>query len=377
MDMDTHATYRRLLQLALAQEQQHAIIALDADGRVMEWAGGAARVYGFTADEMIGRTMERLMSEDEVRRGEAAWSLKAARSYGYAEEDRWHTRKDGLRIWVSSVTSVLRDEGGGLAGYVKIARDRTDLRTQVESLQHRLEECERVEDRRHVVLGTLAHELRNPLQEIASAARIVRRVAIDDENIRMSVQIIERQVRFIDNLLRDLMESTRSAVGKARLHCDPVGLRKLLDDAIETCRGALDARRQALEVVVPGETQVEVDVVRMRQVIVNLLGNASKFSPEGARIWIKANVEAGELVLRVEDHGSGIPAELLPRIFDLFTQAGAEGEAAGHGLGLGLGVVKTLVEMHGGTVQARSEGAGRGTEIIVRVPARRPRAEAA
>jgi two-component system CheB/CheR fusion protein len=273
------------------------------------------------------------------------------------------------------VTSALRDDAGKLLGFVKIARDRTDLRAQIESLQHRLEGAQGAEHHRQVVLGTLAHELRNPLGEIANAARLVRRIAAEDETIRNSVQVIERQVRFIDNLVRDLLESTRLAVGKARLHCEVVDLRKLIDDAVETIRGALEAREQPLEIVAPAETPVEVDAVRMRQVLVNLVGNASKFSPFGSRIWIKANVEASELVVRVEDRGRGIPAEMLPRIFELFTQTGPEGGRAGHGLGLGLGVVKSLVEMHGGTVQARSEGSGRGTEIIVRVPARRPRGE--
>src|SRR4051812_13559761 len=367
--------FRRLLQMALVQEQQHAIIAPDADGRIMEWAAGAQRVFGYSAEEMVGHTLERLMVEEEVARGEAAWALSAARSYGYSEEDRWSVRKDGVRVWTCSVASALRDDNGKLLGFVKIARDRTDLRAQVESLQHRLETAQGAEQHRQVVLGTLAHELRNPLGEIANAARLVRRIAAEDETVRNSVQIIERQVRFIDNLVRDLLESTRLAVGKARLHCEVVELRKLIDDAVETIQGALEAREQPLEIVAPPDTPVEVDAVRMRQVLVNLVGNASKFSPPGSRIWIKANVEAGELVLRVEDRGRGISAEMLPRIFELFTQSGAEGGRAGHGLGLGLGVVKSLVEMHGGTVQARSEGSGRGTEIIVRVPARRPRGE--
>src|SRR4051812_15070879 len=127
--------FHRLLKLAIAQERQHAFIALDVDGRVMEWAGGATRVYGYTAAEMIGRTLECLMLEDEVRRGEAAWSLSAARSYGYSEEDRWHVRKDGVRVWTCAVTSCLQ-EAGKPVGFACVVRDRTDMRSQVESLQH-------------------------------------------------------------------------------------------------------------------------------------------------------------------------------------------------------------------------------------------------
>ena len=364
--------FRRLLQLALAQERQHAFVALDPEGVVVEWAGGASRVFGYTAEEMIGRTLDCLMLEDEVLRGEAAWSLAAARSYGYSEEDRWNVRKDGVRVWTCSVTSSLYDASGELVGFARVIRDRTDLRSQVESLQHRLSVAQAGEQHRPIVLGTLAHELRNPLGEIANAARLVRRIAPADDTVRNSLQVIERQVRFIDNLVQDLLESTRLAVGKAKLHCETVELRRLIEEAVESCQGAFDARDQVLETIAPAEAPVEVDAVRMRQVIVNLLGNSSKFSPAGAHVWLKANVEAGELVIRVEDQGHGISADMLPRIFELFTQSGPEGQRAGNGLGLGLGVVKALVEMHGGTVQARSEGSDRGTEIIVRVPARRP-----
>lgn len=369
--------FRRPLQLALAQERQHAFIALDAEGRVVEWAGGAARVYGYTAEEMTGHTLDCLMQEDEVRRGEAAWSLATARSYGHSEEDRWNVRKDGVRVWACSVTSALHDASGVLVGFARVVRDRTDLRSQVESLQHRLAAAHGAEQHRQVLLGTLAHELRNPLGEIAYAAHIVRRLAAPDEAVRNSLQVIERQVRFIDHLVQDLLESTRLAVGKARLHCETIDLRRLIEEAVESCQGAFDARCQVLETLAPAAAPVEVDAVRMRQVIVNLLGNASKFSPSGAPVWLKAHVEAGELVIRVKDQGRGIPADMLPRIFELFTQSGPEGQRAGHGLGLGLGVVKALVEMHGGTVQARSEGSDRGTEIIVRVPARRSQGEEA
>jgi signal transduction histidine kinase len=123
----------------------------------------------------------------------------------------------------------------------------------------------------------------------------------------------------------------------------------------------------------PDALGMEGDPLRLQQVVVNLVTNSSKFSPCGSRIWIKANMDADEVVLRVEDHGKGIPADLLPRIFELFSQSGAGGESAGDGLGLGLSVVKNIVELHGGTVQAKSEGDDKGAEIIVRLPVRQPK----
>ena len=363
-----------LLELALAQEQEHAVIVLDTDGRVVGWHAGAYATFGYSADEMLGESLERIFTPEDLQRGEAEWELRAARSYGKAEDDRWHVRKDGLRIWVSGAMTALHDTAGDVVGFVKIARDRTDLRSHVETLQHRLEQATQAENDKGVILATLAHELRNPLGPLSNAVQIIRSVAVDRPQIAGCVQIIDRQVRFIESLVKDLLEETRAAVGKMKLHVAPVELGAVIDNALETCSTDLNARAQSVEVLIPDAVRLEADAVRLQQVIVNLIANSSKFSPPGSTIWIKATTDADELVLRVEDHGQGIPAELLPRIFELFTQAGHEGESAAHGLGLGLGVVKAIVEMHGGTVQAKSEGADKGTEISVRLPLRQAHA---
>ena len=365
-------TPRDLLELALVQEQEHALILLDADARVVSWLAGATKTLGYTADEMIGQTLERLFTPEDLARGDLDWELRAARSYGKAEDDRWQVRKDGLRIWVSGILTALRVERGEIVGYTKILRDRTDLRSQVETLQAKVEQAAHVEHEKHVVLGTLAHELRNPLAPLTNAAQMIRIVAGDKPQIAACVQIIERQVRFIEQLVHDLLEGTRVAVGKMKLHYEPVDLATAIANAIETCSVALNDRRQIVEVLIPDAVVIDADPIRVQQVFVNLITNSSKFSPAGSRIWVKATVDADELVLHVEDKGKGIPSELLPQIFDLFTQASTEGDGAGQGLGLGLGLVKSIVEMHGGSVQAKSEGAGKGAEIIVRLPLRQP-----
>jgi PAS domain S-box-containing protein len=364
-------THDPLLQLALAQEGEHAIIILDADARVVTWLAGAARVLGWTRDEMLGKTLERIFTPEDLARGALEWEVRAARAYGKAEDDRWQVRKGGMRIWASGVMTGLRDPDGNLLGFSKILRDRTDWRSQVETLQARLEEASKAEHQKHVLLGTLAHELRNPLGPLSNAAQIIRLAAPDTPQIASSVQIVQRQVRFIESLIKDLLEETRIGVGKVRLHYETVELRALIDHAIETCSASLDEQGQTVEMLLPETLSFDGDRVRLQQVLVNLITNSSKFSPAGSRIWIKSTVEADEVVIRVEDHGRGIPSELLPRIFELFTQAAAEGENAGQGLGLGLGLVKAIVEMHGGTVQARSEGQDKGAEMIVRLPLRR------
>jgi PAS domain S-box-containing protein len=359
-----------LLQVALAQEQEHAVILLDDGARVVSWLAGATKTFGYEAQEMLGQSMDRIFTPEDRMRGDPEWELRTARSYGSAEDDRWQIRKDGIRIWVSGITSALRDADGTLLGYVKVARDRTDLRSHIETLQRRLEQASHTEGEKRMVLGTLAHELRNPLGPLMSAVELIRMVSTDRPQIQSASQIIERQVRFIEKLVEDLLETTRASVGKMTLRYETIELRSIVDRAIETCSAALKERAQGVVVLIPDSLSIEVDAVRLQQVLVNLISNSSKFSPEGNRIWIKATVDADELVFRVEDQGKGIPSKLLPKIFELFTQADPGGESRSNGLGLGLALVKAIVEMHGGTVQARSEGTGRGAEIIVRLPLR-------
>jgi PAS domain S-box-containing protein len=361
-----------LLSLALEQEQEHALILLDADARVVAWYRAATRALGWECDEMLGQTLERIFTPEDLARGDLDWEVRAATSYGKAEDDRWQVRKDGIRIWASGIMTGLRDDAGNLVGFVKILRDRTDVRSQIETLQARISDASHAEHEKHVLLGTLAHELRNPLGPLSNAAHIIRLAAPDKPQITSSIQIIQRQVRFIESLVQDLLEATRVGVGKVKLHYDSMELRTIIDNALETCSATLADREQTVEVLMPDTLRLDADSVRLQQVLVNLLTNSSKFSPRGGRIWVKVTVEGHEVVVRIEDHGKGIPPELLPRIFELFTQAGDEGQNSGAGLGLGLGLVKAIVEMHGGTVQARSEGEDKGTEIIVRLPLRKP-----
>jgi len=364
-------TERELLELAREQEQEHALILLDVNGVVVSWFPGAVRTLGYSAQEMTGSTLERIFTPEDLERGDLDWELRAARAYGKGEDDRWQVRKDGVRIWVSGTMTGLRDETGAIVGFVKILRDRTDLRAHIETLQSRVQYSADTENQKHLALGTLAHELRNPLGPLTNAARVIRAVAADRPEIASCVQIIERQLRFIEKFVQDLLEATRVGVGKVKLHCEELDVRTVIDNAVETCSAVLTERGQTVDILIPGTSlRVEADAVRLQQVIVNLITNSSKFSPVGSRIWIKVTVDADELVLRVEDKGRGIPPELLPRIFNLFTQAGSDGDRPGQGLGLGLGLVKAIVEMHGGTVQARSEGDGKGAEIIVRLPLR-------
>lgn len=360
----------RLLELALAQEQTHALLLLDTEARIVGWLAGAARVLGYGQEEMLGHGLDRLLAPEDLARGSLASELRAAHANGGVASERWLVRKDGKRVFASGVLTPLEDDDGRIAGYALVVRDRTDQQDRWQSLQSRAERAAHLEHGEHVALGTLAHELRNPLGPLMMAAHTIRMLAADAPRIGACVQIIERQVRFIENVVRDLLESTRVGLGKVQLHYQEVPLRQVVDGALETCSTILDGQGQRVHVTMPEQLALEADAVRLQQVIVNLVVNAAKFSPPGSAIRLVARRCDRELDLRVGDDGRGIAPEMLSQVFEPFAQTG--GDEAGDGLGLGLALVRSIVETHGGSVQAASDGHGKGTEITVRLPLARP-----
>jgi PAS domain S-box-containing protein len=351
-----------LLRLLLEQGKDHALILLDPKGVVVAWLAGAETVFGFTAAEMVGQPVSRLFTPEDLARGAHEHELEVAGADGRAEDDRWQVRKDGTRIWANGVLTPLRGPSGGLAGFAKVLRDRTDVKAQIDAHA-------RADQRQRVFLGTLAHELRNPLGPLANAAQLIRQG--QGAAVEAPVRMIERQVEFIRRLVDDLMDFTRVSAGKVRLRLQAVGLEDVLTRAADCCRPEAERRRQEFRIILlPTPTVVEADPDRLQQVVVNLLTNAIKYTPEGGGVWLKATVEGDEAVVRVEDTGVGIGPDMLPRIFDLFTQEEESLDRSQGGLGLGLPLVRELVALHGGTVQVRSEGRGKGSEFTVRLPLR-------
>ncbi len=358
-----------LLRLFLKQSKDHALILLDATGTVVSWFPGAERVFGYTAAEMVGQPITRLFVPEDLARGLSAHELEIARRDGSAEDDRWMLRKNGSRFWANGVVLALRDESGHVVGFGKTLRDRTDVRAQIDALENRVNALLKADERKTLFLGTLAHELRNPLAPLANAVKLLRLTRPDDPDLTYPVKLIERQVEFLRRMVDDLLDVTRIGAGKVELKKRKVSLGDLLGRVVEACRASCDERRHRLELLLPsGEIPVEVDPDRMQQVFVNLLNNAIKYTPEGGQIWVKATVEGAEAVVGVEDTGVGISPEMLPRIFDLFTQEEESRYRSDGGLGIGLSLVKSLVTLHGGSVQVRSEGKGKGSEFTVRLP---------
>jgi signal transduction histidine kinase len=217
-------------------------------------------------------------------------------------------------------------------------------------------------------LAMLGHELRNPLAPIVTALHIMR--LRSGETLQRERSIIERQVEHLVRLIDDLLDISRITRGKVELKREPVEMSEILAKALEMVSSLIERRQHQLVIDVPAAgLAVEVDTVRMAQVVANLLNNAAKYTEVGGTIWVSAQKEGGEIALRVRDTGIGLSAEILPRVFDLFVQERQALDRAQGGLGLGLAIVRSLVEMHGGTVEARSDGHGRGSEFVVRLPA--------
>jgi signal transduction histidine kinase/DNA-binding response OmpR family regulator len=263
---------------------------------------------------------------------------------------------DGRRSFGADEVGLVRD----LAGRAAIAIDNARLYRDVQENNRRKNEF----------LAMLAHELRNPLAPIRNAAEILRMLDIEDPNLHWASDVIGRQVEHLVRLVDDLLDISRITGGKIQLRVETVDAAVAVARAVETSRPLIDSRRHELAVALPPyPIVVKADLVRLAQVLSNLLNNAAKYTEEGGRIELDVTHEAGEVVFRVCDNGIGITPEMLPRIFDLFTQVDRSLDRSQGGLGIGLTLVRQLVEMHGGTVRVHSEGANRGSVFIVRLPA--------
>jgi CheY-like chemotaxis protein len=222
-------------------------------------------------------------------------------------------------------------------------------------------------------LAMLAHELRNPLAPIRNAAQILRSHSTGQPELEWARTVIERQTRHLVRLVDDLLDVSRAVRGKIVLKKSTVEIAELIQHAVDTSQPIVRSRRHQLHVNFPCQPlSIEGDLTRLAQVVANLLNNAAKYTDEGGQIWLDVWVEGQDVVLRVRDSGPGISWKLLPHVFDLFTQAERTLDRAEGGLGIGLTLVKLLVEMHGGTVEARNADTRSGAEFIVRLPANTP-----
>jgi signal transduction histidine kinase/integral membrane sensor domain MASE1/ActR/RegA family two-component response regulator len=271
-----------------------------------------------------------------------------------------------------SLLQVMRTMGVQLGQYLERGRAEEALERSQRELAERVEELAESDRRKNEFLAMLAHELRNPLAPIAAAAEILGGADGADLEVVRARQILDRQVQHLVKLIDDLLDVSRINRRKITLDLAEVSLATVVEHALEVSRGWIEARGHALEIALPDEPVVlNADLTRLAQALANLLNNAAKFTEPGGRIELDARFDADVLAIRVRDDGIGIEPKLLPHIFDLFFQSSTTPDRAYGGLGIGLTLVRTLIEMHGGEVSARSEGIGCGSEFSIILPARR------
>lgn len=303
-------------------------------------------------DAIAPDDMPRLIAEEK----------RAKRDRDLFHSEHQVRRTDGEQIWVRAAGRFFYDSDGKAVRFIGVFFDVTAAKQAEQALRD-------ADRRKDEFLATLAHELRNPLAPIRNGLHILQMAGSDASDYGDLINMMERQVSHMVRLVDDLLEVSRITRGKIDLRKEKVELSTIIRSAVETAAPAIEAAGHHLDVSVPTEkVMIEADPVRLAQVLANLLNNAAKYTEDGGQIWLTAKQEADHVNLSVRDNGHGIPDEMLPKVFELFTQIDRTLGRSQGGLGIGLALVKNLVDLHGGKVEVRSDGPGCGSEFIVRLP---------
>jgi signal transduction histidine kinase/ActR/RegA family two-component response regulator len=306
--------------------------------------------------------------DDDITASQQRASLHGA-PRGALPEDYLLRRVHALEDEVDTLRAVAAEKRRLEGTLAQLREANEHLVLAAVQAQHLQEDAEAANRRQNEFLAMLAHELRNPLSPIGMAASLLERTPDATPQIHKLSRVIGRQVGHMAKLLDDLLDAARISSGKITLSTQPLVLAGVLQQAVETLQPCIQERRQSLQVELPPEmVVVEGDQVRLTQVFTNLLANASKYTGEGGRLHLAAHADVDEVSVTIEDNGAGIAPEIIPYIFDLFTQGPRPLARSEGGLGVGLNVVRNLVTMHAGSVEAESGGAGHGSRFTVRLP---------
>lgn len=360
LDSQSDSTLAHIIRNAL-----DAFVVIADDGKVIGWSRRAEELFGWPAANAIGKPLTELIIPSEFRKAHTD-GMQRFRETGTArvlgrriEIDAQHM--DGHIFPVELSITQIVSEGNRV--FSAALRDITDRKQK----EHKLREADRMKDE---FLAMLGHELRNPLAPISTAAEILKLDDLDKSRIRRASEIISRQVGHMTALINDLLDASRVARGRITLKKEPLELGGVIADAVEQTHALVEARRHHLVIDPPAKpVRVEADRTRLTQIFVNLLNNAAKYTPEGGNISLSVDHRGSYVTIAVRDNGVGLSVDLMPYLFDYFSQSERTIDRAEGGLGLGLGLVKTLVDLHDGKVWAESEGEGKGSVFFVSLPA--------
>jgi len=351
------------LYRAIGESINYGVWVTDAEGRCIYASDSFLRLLGMSMAQVSNDGWSSVLHPDDLDDTLAAWKETARTGNNWYREHRM-MGIDGKYHAILAQGVPIRDESGRIQRWAGINLDISRLK----NTERALIEADRRKDE---FLATLAHELRNPLAPIRNAVRILDSDAADDRQRKWGREVIARQVQRMSLLLDDLLDVSRITRGQLELKKDYVDLKSVVGIAVETARPLLDSKQHELTVNLPlGNVKLEADPLRLSQVIGNLLTNAAKYTDPEGKIALHARIENTELVISIRDNGIGLTPESLPGLFTMFSQVNSAIDRAEGGLGIGLALVKGLVALHGGRVEVRSEGLGRGSEFIVVLPHR-------
>lgn len=343
------------------QDAADPIIIEDLEGTILSVNDEAERAYGWSREELLGHKVTMLLPEEERKRSESlrrrCISAEGVRNY----ETTRRTKSGRVRPVLLTLSLLTNDRNEPIA-VASIAKDIAS--------QKRAEARARQEVRRRdQFLAMLSHELRNPLSAVLNASYVLNGRDHEDLEVWEPCRVIQRQAQQMSRLLDDLLDVSRVTQGRIEIRSEPSDLRRAVESAVEVMRPQIVARDLSFHVEIDQDPLVvNGDLVRLQQIVVNLLTNAMKYTPAGGSIRLTAGLERDQVVLRVRDTGEGIPKNMLKSIFDLFVQAGGTLDRSDGGMGVGLTLVRSLVEMHNGSVAAHSDGPGKGSQFVVRLP---------
>jgi PAS domain S-box-containing protein len=363
--------------------RDYAIFMLDPNGYIVTWNAGAERMKGYSPDEIVGQHFSTFYPPEVAESGWPAHELQVATETGHFVDNGWRVRKDGSRFWANVTITSLRDEGGRLRGFAKLTRDLSE-RKRAEALvadgeqREAMLEAERsariaaqqAARAKDEFLATLSHELRTPLSAILGWTQVLRKLGTPTaEDFNRGMEVIERNTRAQAQLIEDLLDLSRITSGRMRLDVQQIAIANVAQASIESAEPTAQAKGVRLESILdPGGGTVSGDPGRLQQIFWNLLTNAIKFTPKGGKVQVLLQRINSHLEFSVTDTGIGIPASFLPYVFDRFSQKDSSTTRVHGGLGLGLAISKQLVELHGGSLEAKSPGEGKGATFIVRLP---------
>jgi PAS domain S-box-containing protein len=344
----------------------HAIFLLTPRGHVASWNAGAERMSGYTETEIVGEPIARFYAESDGCRDSPTELLETARAGGSAHDEGWRVRKDGSRFWAEATVTVLRDDAGASRGYAMVVRDITDRRRAEQERTALIREqvaradAEAATHARDEFLAVAAHEIRTPLTSILAPVQFLLQQlkdssAVDKDDIRNRLTRIDQHTRKLARLINRVLDLSRVQTGRLELEREDVDLVRLVASAVDVAQ--LQTDRHTLVLNAPGTLEATLDPLRIEQVLVNLLDNAIKYSPEGGQISIEVSMpDPGSVRITVLDHGLGIPHATRTRVFEQFFR----GHQTDHrsGMGIGLYISQQIVELHGGTITLEAPSGG-------------------